>query len=201
MPPKDKAQLTGEEIAFIRLWIDAGADTEKKLKDVEPGDTLRQLADAIIPHYQSPVGESPKYTFAFANPEQIERLTIPSRTVFQIAKNEPAVRADFFLKESFDPRHLEELTEVREQLVKLNLSNMPLADEALNTIAKFENLEDLNLNNTPLTGDGLALLARLPRLRSLSLSGTNVTGPALRKSMWRHSWAGAGTCVTSTRGT
>lgn len=180
MPPKDKAQLTEDELAFIQLWIDRGANTTKELRDLEEADTLHTLASVIIPRYQQLNLVQQQYTFKFASPEKIERLNIPNRSVFQIARNEPAIQADFYLKGSYENRYLEELREVSDQLVALNLSKMPVKDEALKTIENFPRLEILNLNNTAITGSGLASLARLPVLRSLSLAGTKVTEESLR---------------------
>ena len=180
MPPKDKAQLTEDEITFISLWIDAGADTGKKLIAVTEDDTLGKLASLIIPRYQEVQGNEPQYTFQFATPENIKKLSTPNRTVFQIARNEPAIQADFYLRDTYDKKYLEELLAVKEQLISLNLSKMPVQDSDLKTIAKFQNLEVLNLNNTEIKGDGLKELVALPRLRSLSVSGTGVSTGVLR---------------------
>ena len=174
MPPKDKAQLSLEEIAFISLWIDSGADTRMKLAELTPHDTLGKLAETIVPRYQELQGLEQKYTFKFASPEKIQGLSRPNRSVFQIARNEPAIRADFFLRETYDRKYLDELLEVRDQLVSLNLSRMPVTDEDLKTVTKFTNLESLNLNNTEITGEGLKGLASLRNLRSLAVSGTRV---------------------------
>lgn len=180
MPPKDKAQLTADEIQFISMWIDAGADTEKKLIEFPESDTLMKLASAIIPRYQEVGGVEPQYTFRFASPEKIKQLSRPNRSVFQIAKNEPAIQADFYLRESFDKKYVDELEEVKEQLISLNLSKMPVHDSDLKALDKFKNLEVLNLNNTDIKGETFKELAKLPKLRSLSVSGTKVSTEALR---------------------
>ncbi|MGC1240873.1 MAG: c-type cytochrome domain-containing protein [Chryseosolibacter sp.] len=180
MPPKDKAQLTEDEIQFISMWIDAGADTEKRLNEFAETDTLMKLAATIIPMYQEVGGSEPQYTFRFASPEKIQQLSTPNRSVFQIAKNEPAIRADFYLRESFDKKYVEELAAVKEQLISLNLSKMPVQDADLRTLDKFKNLEVLNLNNTDVTGAGFKSLASLPKLRSVSVSGTKISATALR---------------------
>jgi uncharacterized membrane protein len=179
MPPKDKAQLTDDEIQFISMWIDAGADTGRKLKELDATDTLKHLSEMIISRYQQPAGKKPLYTFDFAIAEKIEKLSIPNRTVFQIAKNEPAVQADFYLRETYQKQFLEELVDVKNQLITVNLSNMPVDDADLKTLAKFHNLEVVNLNNTRINGDGLKELTSLPGLRSVSLSGTDISVKAL----------------------
>jgi hypothetical protein len=179
MPPKDKAQLTDDEIAFISLWIEDGADTARKLFEVTPDDTLGKLASVIIPRYQQLPSLEAQYTFRFVSQDKIQKLSTPNRSVFQIAKNEPAIQADFYLKESFNPKHLEELLDVKEQLISLNLSKMPVDDRDAKIISRFSNLEVLNLNNTNITSGALKDLASLSKLRSLSLSGTSVDASAL----------------------
>lgn len=180
MPPKDKTQLTEDEINFISIWIEQGADTKKKLNELLAGDTLAKLADIIIPRYQQVAPVEARYSFRFASADRIQGLSRPNRTVVQIAQNEPAIQADFFLREAYEERHLEELLEIKEQLISLNLSKMPVDDGDLKTISKFSNLEILNLNNTGIKGSGLKDLSSLASLRSLSLSGTEISASALR---------------------
>ncbi|MEX2231961.1 MAG: c-type cytochrome domain-containing protein [Cyclobacteriaceae bacterium] len=179
MPPKDKAQLTEDEIQFISLWIDEGTDTNKKLNELTEDDTLKQLASAIISRYETDEKNKQLYAFKFPSKETVTKLNTPHRTVFQIAGNEPAVKADFYLRQSYQKKYLEELGEVKEQLIFLNLSNMPVEDSDLKTITQFKNLEVLNLNNTQITGKGFQQLASLSKLRSLSLSGTKVSREVL----------------------
>ncbi len=181
MPPKDKVQLTEDEIAFISLWIDAGADLKKELRELTSGDTLGKLASTIIPRYQQIPGLEKKYTFRFASVDKVAELNLPNRSVFQIARNEPAIQVDFFLRESYEPKLLEDLLAVKEQLISLNVSKMPVRDAELGTIGNFRNLEVLNLNNTEITGKGLTQLSSLSKLRSLSLSGTKIDVSALKE--------------------
>lgn len=174
MPPKDKAQLSEDEITFIMQWIDRGADMQRKLGEVKEHDTLGVLASVIIPRYQRLAAAEPFYKFAFVSADKLEGLSKPNRSVVQIARNEPAVHADFFLQERYAPGDVEELLAVKEQLISINLSRMPVKDAELATIARFSNLESLNLNYTDVTGTGLQELKRLKKLRSISLSGTKV---------------------------
>ena len=181
MPPKDKAQLTPDEINFISLWIDSGADTHIKLKEVAANDTLAKLASVIIPRYQEELEIRPSYSFQFASPDKIQELSRPNRSVFQIAKNEPAIQAEFYLRETYDKKYIEELLEVKEQLISLNLSKMPVQDADLKIISQFGNLEVLNLNNTSITSAGLTSLISLSKLRSISLAGTDISVAPLRE--------------------
>jgi len=82
--------------------------------------------------------------------------------------------ATFFIRNEFKPSRLEELSSVKEQLVSLNLSKMPVTDAECETIRKFGHLEKLNLNFSSITAKGLQTLSSLPELRSLSLAGTTL---------------------------
>lgn len=180
MPPKDKAQLTPDEIRFLSQWVNRGADVAKTLREYDVADTLRSMAATISQRYQPAASNTPRYTFAFAPAEKIAALSNPYRAVFPIAQKEPALQADFFVRQAFKKEHLDELGQVGEQIVSLNLTNMPVGDGELKSIAQFKNLEVLNLNNTGISAKGLAMLQSLPRLRSLSLSGTKLDAAGLQ---------------------
>ena len=174
MPPKGKAQLTPDEIKLIYAWIEAGADIEKTLKDYPETDSLRILAAGFINIPEQPEEKEEKYAFSPASAEAIQKLNNPFLSVFSLSVNSPALQADFFVRQNFDRKNLNELLSVKEQLVALNLSNMPVTDADMKTISKFNNLEKLILNNTEITSKALQELQNLKKLRSLSIAGTRV---------------------------
>ncbi len=172
MPPKDKAQLTKDELGFITYWIANGADFNTKLKHSD--DTVKKLAQNIVERYHSKISSERIYPFEFVSAEKIQQLNIPNRTVFQVAANEPALQADFYLSGSYEKKYLDELKSVRKELVTINLSKMPVTDEDLKVIADFSNLEKLILNQTNIKGAGFRDLSTLSKLKILSLSGTKI---------------------------
>lgn len=173
MPPDGKTQLTPEEIFILEAWILAGADFEKKLAEYSETDTIRKWVSVKV-NSQVKVREEKIYSFKPVSQEVIEKLNTPFRTIFPLYQNSPALQADFFVRESFQSTALEELSEIKEQLVILNLSKMPIRDEHLKTIAQFANLEKLNLNFTDIKGPGLAALKSLNKLSSVLLAGTAI---------------------------
>lgn len=175
MPPKDKPQLTEDELNFLNLWIAQGADSERKLTDYSENDSLKNLAFKIVSLNQRNEPKQQQYAFDFADVEKVAASNNPYRTVFQIAQNEPALQADFFVRQAFDKTSLEELHVFKEQLVSINLAKMPVTDDDLKLLTKFSNLETLNLNSTDINGSKLSDLQELEKLHSLSLSGTKIT--------------------------
>lgn len=176
MPPKGKAQLTPQEIGLLTAWVQSGADVKKPLKALAANDPIK----AFLEKGERKTENAAVYTFDPASESTLEKLNNPFRTIFPIAHNSPALQADFFVRQAYKPEQLGELSDIKKQLVVLNLSNMPIKDEDLTTIAQFENLEKLNLNNSEITGKTLSKLGSLSKLQLLSLSGTKVTAASLK---------------------
>ncbi len=180
MPPDGKTQLTAFEISLLEAWIKSGADFEKKIDEFVEGDTLKVLAtSALRMVHKEEVAK--QYTFNAVSEEVVRKMNTPFRTVFPLYQNSPALQADFFVKESFQLSSLQELREVKDQLVVLTLSKMPVTDADLSIIGQFKNLEKLNLNFTSIKGSGLINLKSLTNLKHVSLSGTKVTKDALKE--------------------
>ena len=170
MPPKGKSQLSNEEIALLNLWIKGNAELKKKVVDLPAQDSLRILATTFL----APAKDGQNYTFAAADEKVIEKLNNNYRIVYALAKESPALAVNIYNKSVYKPEALKELEDIKKQIVSLDLKGLPVQDEELKTIARFENLRTLNLNFTNITGVGLKELKALKHLSSLSLSGTKV---------------------------
>ncbi|WP_247237357.1 c-type cytochrome domain-containing protein [Telluribacter sp. SYSU D00476] len=179
MPPKGKVQLTTEEMALLSWWIKGRADFRKKVVDLPPTDSLRILAAGLF----NPGGTTEFYTFAAADEAIIQKLTTNYRSIAPLARESPALSVNIYNKNEYAPEQIEELSELKKQIVFLNLSKMPVKDADLKKISQFENLQKLNLNFTDITGKRLGDLSTLTKLKSLSLAGTQVTYSDLRKPL------------------
>jgi len=174
MPPQGKPQLTDEEISILGLWIKSGAAFKGKVLDLDPNSELRKLATNIFTTIETDV-----YDFAAADESKVKSLNNDYRVVYPLAKNSPALSAEFFSAAQFRPESLKDLVTIKEQLVSLNLAKMPVTDEDIKTIGQFTNLRRLNLSFTNITGSTLNELKGLKELKHLSLSGTKITAASL----------------------
>ena len=174
MPPLGKVQLTPDEITILTLWVKEGASVDRKL-----GEFSKGFQGLIKPTQLSETTKS--YDFSEASESDLKAVNTPYCTVYPVAYDSPALLADFFVAGKFDPKTLENLSKVQEQLVGLQLSKMPIQDADLKQVAKFTNLEKLNLNFTTVGDAGLSSLAGLSHLEKLSISGTKVTRAGLAK--------------------
>ncbi|MDP2413565.1 c-type cytochrome domain-containing protein [Daejeonella sp.] len=171
MPPSGKPQLSPEEVRILFQWIKDRPDFKKRVMDLPANDSLRILAAARLKPFVK-VGED--YDFAAADEETIEDLNNFYRMVSPVSRESPALAVSFFSKNAYNSKSLEELSEIKEQIVSLRLSRMPVKDEDLDFISKLKELRKLDLNFTDINGSGLQDLSALKKLQVLSLSGTKV---------------------------
>lgn len=171
MPPRSKTQLTEPEIEILTAWINEGAPGKMSFAQLKPDSPLRK-------YRQQEPDES--YAFPAAGPAALAEVNTPFCRVTPVAVNSPGLRASFFVKARFDPRQLEKLLSVKEQLVDLNLSKMPVSDDDLKVLAEFKNLRHLNLSSTEVTGSFLGYLKDLRNLESVSLANTRLHEPDLQ---------------------
>jgi uncharacterized membrane protein len=176
MPPSGKPQLTTEEVALLEQWIKSNIEPDTKLVSLPETDSLRVMSIGFF-ESRSPV-ES--FDFEAANPKTIQELNTSYRAVIPFAKNSPALDVVLFSAANFSSASIEELAKVSRQVVALNLNKMPVTDQDVKSILRFENLVRLNLNYTEITGKGLRELVKLKNLRQLSVSGTKVDFAALQ---------------------
>lgn len=177
MPPSGKPQLTEVEKALLEQWIESNLAPETIVASLPESDELRILATGFLNSRES----EPVFDFSAANPKTIQELNTSYRVVIPFAKDSPALDVVLFSPSNYSPASIEELGKVSEQIVALNLSKMPIKDQDMKFLLRFENLIRLNLNYTEITGKGLAELVKLKNLRQLSISGTQVDFGSLRE--------------------
>lgn len=180
MPPTGKAQLSPQEIILLSLWVKGNADFTKKVTELPPNDSLRLIAASLFAPAEN-VEES--FDFAAADEEMVKKLTTEYRTIAPLARESPALSVNFYNKNEFAPKKLEELAELKKQVVFLNLAKMPVKDADLKIISQFENIQKLDLNFTDITANGLQELTSLKHLKSLSISGTKLNFKELQSQI------------------
>ncbi|MGA0555577.1 c-type cytochrome domain-containing protein [Larkinella sp. VNQ87] len=172
MPPKGKTPLTADEITLLALWVKGKPDFKKKVIDLPPSDSLRQLA---VGRFKTAGPTEATFDFDAADEETVQKLNNDYRTIAPLAKESPALAVNLYNRSTYSVEKLEELSDIRQQVVSLSLNKLPVKDADLKAISQFENLQKLDLNFTDITGKTLNELTALPHLKSLALTGTKVT--------------------------
>ncbi len=170
MPPTGKTQLTTDEKRIIKWWIQKNADFKLKVTSLHKNDSLSLLAKKLF----SQNTKDEKYDFKSADAELIKKLNNEYRVINSKSKTSPALDVTLYNSAFYTLATLHELTEIKEQIVSLNVSKTPITDADLKTIGQFKNLKKLNLNFTKITGNGLQNLTTNTQLVSLSLAGISL---------------------------
>lgn len=178
MPPSGKPQLSDVEKDLLYHWIRSGHAFETKLVDLKETDSLRIAALNFL---NERGGEAEEYDFPAVADKTLTKLNSNYRVVRPVSRNSPALTVNIYNRDVYSPRTLDELRDVKIQVVSLDLSKMPVKDDDLKYMGRFENLRSLNLNFTDITGVGLEFLHDLKNLEEISLTGTLVSAAVLQK--------------------
>ena len=166
MPAEGRPPLRGQQIAYLRAWIQQGASpTAVTLSGIatdkpEPEPTL------------VPVGD---YSALMAEIQKTEQAQ-GARLIPVSAK--PADGLTLYTIDrasTFGDAQLAQFQRFAPYIVEAELARTAVTDASFDTLKQFTHLRALHLEGTHVTGKGLAKLAPLSQLTYLNLSGTEVT--------------------------
>jgi len=177
MPPKEKPQLTQQEIALIHWWIAAGAPFDKKARELDQTDSIKSALTALQNEQPRKVvaPEIPSAPVAKADEQAVKKLKDFGAVVEPVAQNTNYMSVNFITVPNFSDSSVKLLMPIKEQVIELKLGNTLITDSALQVISQLKNLMRLQLDDTKVTDKGLAYLKSLQNLKYLNLVGTNVT--------------------------
>lgn len=183
MPPKEKPQLSENEIALIHWWINTGADFQKKVKDLKQDQQIKPVLASFqagaVHADTAKKSEIPKQPISTADNGALKRLENAGIVALPVAANSNYLTVNFINATSMADTVMQALAKIHQQVVYLKLDNSAINDSQLKTVGNMEQLIRLHLNNTKITDKGLAELKNLNKLQSLSLVGTLVTANGL----------------------
>ncbi|MFD1614129.1 FN3 associated domain-containing protein [Gelatiniphilus marinus] len=166
MPPEGKPQLTKHEIWLIEYWINKSADFNTKVVALPKNDTLNTLLNTYLVFNKKKIEE--------ASLSDIQTVESVGFLVRKLVPNQPELWVKFN-KDSITKNAIKALSNLKEQIVELDLGNSKLTDAMASEIKKLKNLEKLKLNNTPITNKTLLYLKDLKNLKTLNLVKTKVS--------------------------
>ncbi|MCB1277480.1 c-type cytochrome domain-containing protein [Prosthecobacter sp.] len=182
MPSKGE-DLTKEEIALLKKWIEEGAEFGGWIGSKEGMPAGAQLETT------KPYKPRPHDLFYAALEKEVKPL---SDAVLEAAKQagaqvspvkveSPLLRVDFLTGVSkCDDAKVAAILPLKENIVQLDLGRTVITDGALKTAAQLPRLVSLDLRQTKITDAGLESLVGLKKLESLNLYGTEITDAGLK---------------------
>lgn len=185
MPPKDKDQLTKEQIQLLSWWVKTGAGTKQKVSELQPDSTVRQW----LVHFSSGGGTKEAEPMALSavyekNPPAADSASIAalrklSVLVNPVAQEKTLLQVSCINYRDMDDAGLKALLPLKENIVWLHLPDTKITDAGLSTIREFKNLVQLNMAGTIITSAGIAQLKDLEYLETINLTNTKVDDAAL----------------------
>jgi uncharacterized membrane protein len=177
MPPKEKPQLTAEEIALLQWWVSNGGHFDKKVVELKQTDSEK----AMLLSFQSGTARKkdklkdiPSGEVKRADAEVLKKLKEAGVIVVPVLSNSNYLSASF-VTATPAAEVLKLLESLKNQLIWLNLSNTGLDDAGMGSVARLDQLIRLNLSHTGITDQGLSKLTGNKHLQYLNLVGTKVT--------------------------
>ena len=191
MPPEGKDQLTEEEVATIKWWIDSGASEDAKLEaDKVPADikefVVKVAADnpegVVLKEVKKdtgPVVPAPTAEQEAAIAKIQEELNV---VILPVSQDNPGLTFTAVnVAKEFDDAKLARFDPLAGNLLQANIARSKVTDAGLGTVSKMKNLTRLRLEKTEVTDAGLDHLAGLENLEYLNLYGTKVSDEGLSK--------------------
>ncbi len=180
MPPRDRTQLTADEIAIITWWVRSGADEHARVRDLEKTAVIERVLKRklnLTPEEDTvPMREWDEIA------SLVETLGAEMGVRLQrVERGSDALEIPFLTPDSgFGDEELARLAPVEANMVTLNIGRGRITDDGMEHIGRMKNLTRLDLSNTQVSDAGLIHLAELPRLEYLNLYGTKITDGGLK---------------------
>jgi len=190
MAPKERPQLTKAEVELLKWWINTGASFDKTVGSLAQDSvigpvliafhngTAGRIASTAVTQPNIADSDMPSTPVVPAQAGVLAQLRSAGALVLPIATGSNWLAVSF-PNDTAGKDIWRLLPSVKDQLVSLKCSFMPVGDVALPYMAQCTHLVRLWLDHTAITGKGLSDLANLSRLRYLNLTGTSVTAQDL----------------------
>ncbi len=182
MAPKDKPQLTEQEVSLLYWWIDNGADFTKKVKEIQQPGKIKTVLISLQSgnEEQKSPPDIPPMPVEKANAAAIQKLKDLGAVIIPVSQNSNYLEANFVTAMNVTDKDMALLLPLKKQLVWLKAGNTHIGDSALATIGLCTSLTKLQLDHTNITDNGLGRLRSLTQLQSLNLAGTKVTARGIK---------------------
>jgi hypothetical protein len=192
MPPSDEPQLTKEEIAVLKWWIETGASETATVASLKaPADVEGALAVLLakgLPKTEAVAKVTKPKAKPLTDAEKKQVADISAKmqalnaSLMPLAQDTEQLRLGVInAADKFGDKELALLAPIATQILWVDLSRSQVTDAAVETLAKMTNLERLHLENTKITDAGLAKLGALPNLEYLNIYGTKTTDGGIAK--------------------
>ncbi|MBE7177913.1 MAG: hypothetical protein INR69_16025 [Mucilaginibacter polytrichastri] len=179
MPPKEKPQLSKDEIALLHWWIEKGADRGKTIATTDTAADVKKWIVAWQASTAAPAKVKaiiPEIDVPEPDQQAVKDLQAKGVVVLPAGKDSHFLSLNFVNVSKGFAALVPALQKLKQQIVWLKAGRTDISDQDLGALATFPNLTRLHLENTAVGDAGVAKLAALKQLEFLNLVGTKTKG-------------------------
>lgn len=193
MPPSDEPQLSKEEIAILKWWIETGASESDTVAAAKPTPEVEGALAVLLAKGLPKAGataakveKSKAKPLSDAEKKQVADITAKMQSLnaslMPLAQDTEQLRLSVInAADKFSDKELALLEPISQHIVWVDLARSQITDAAADVLVKMTNLERLHLENTKVTDAALAKLGALQKLEYLNLYGTKTTDGGIAK--------------------
>lgn len=167
MPPKEKIQLTKEEIKLIEVWISYGNSFDESIQELS---LQKELFLSFFP--QKTNYNYPDVQISAVAQDTINSIRKNGIHVENIARTTNFLRVSCINKPDFTDEDFDLLMPIIGQIAVLDFGGTLVTDAVFEKLVQLPNLTILKLDNTAVTGKNMQLLADTKNLKSINLTSS-----------------------------
>ena len=175
MPPTDEHQLTAEEVTLLSQWMALGSSDTIRYSGLAANEDLKQIITAKLKRQQMKKWKD----LPTVEDDILVAQSDAYCHILRMYKTSDALQVLIFPHKGYSPELLAGLKTIAENIVELDLHNLPLGGQDMELISRFKNLERLDISNTGIDDASFEKLQPLGKLYSLRAYGTKLTGAGL----------------------
>ncbi|MDF2187295.1 c-type cytochrome domain-containing protein [Paraflavitalea sp. CAU 1676] len=183
MPPKEKPQLSEQELALLHWWVASGASFDKKVKELEQPEAIKPALLALQNKSGTPekklAAAIPAEPVAKADDSALKRIRSLGTVILPVSQNSHYLSASFITARGVTNKDLQLLLPMKQQLAWVKLGLPAINDSAMDYIIQCNNITRLQLDHSGISDAGLQQLKKLTKLQYLNLVGTKITANGL----------------------
>jgi uncharacterized membrane protein len=182
MPPKEKSQLSKNQVGILSYWIENGADFKSKLNSMPRADSLVSLLTDPSNQELVEAGDIAEAIVPPPDSKAIDTLRSGGVVVSFLGQGNGYVALNFRYVDTIRLSSLvKELPLLQQQVAVLKLTGCRLSHPDWAQLSKLTSLTRLYLENANITDQDLLSIQSLPKLEYLNLVGTGVTRSGMEK--------------------
>jgi uncharacterized membrane protein/mono/diheme cytochrome c family protein len=182
MPPKEKGQLSKQQIMLIQWWLENGADFKAKAGEIQQNDTIKKVLASLEENAKDEIQEPVLSMYVNVPPAEksiVDSLKIAGLTVLPLGSGVNALGLSMINVTRVTDTIWSQIARLCEQVYVLDAAGPLTDDNSIRFISKLNHLQKLNLSNSSISDSIIPSLGSLQELAQLNITGTKITNNGL----------------------